>query len=121
MSNKLVDSELKVMNVIWDEGEPTAKHISDVLNEQCGWNINTTYTIIKRCIKKGTVERIEPNFICRALVSRAEVQKQAASELLEKVFNGSAHKMFAALLSNESLSPEEIDRLKEIVNRLGGE
>lgn len=121
MKNKLVDSELKVMNVIWDEGEPTAKHISDVLNDKCGWNINTTYTIIKRCIKKGAVERIEPNFICRALISRKEVQKQAASDLLEKVFNGSADKMFATLLSSDSLSKGEIERLKEIVNNLGGD
>ena len=33
MDIKLFDSELKVMGVLWDEGDTTAKHISDVL---CG-------------------------------------------------------------------------------------
>ena len=52
MDVKLFDSELKVMDVLWREGDVTAKHISDVLKEQVGWNMNTTYTLIKRCIKK---------------------------------------------------------------------
>ena len=54
---KLFDSELKVMEVLWREGDATAKHISDVLREEAGWNINTTYTLIKRCMKKGAIER----------------------------------------------------------------
>ena len=40
MKEKLVDSELKIMEVLWEEGDVTAKHISDVLKEQVGWNIN---------------------------------------------------------------------------------
>ena len=54
MGVKLFDSELKVMGVLWREGDVTAKHISDVLKEETGWNMNTTYTLIKRCIKKGS-------------------------------------------------------------------
>lgn len=53
MDGKLFDSELKVMGVLWNEGDCTAKHISDVLKEDIGWNMNTTYTLIKRCIKKA--------------------------------------------------------------------
>ena len=121
MKTKLVDSELKVMNVIWDEAEPTAKHISDVLNKSLGWNINTTYTLIKRCIKKGAVERIEPNFVCRALISRDEVQKEATAELVEKIFNGSADKLFAALLNSDTLTDGEIERLKKLARDLDGD
>ena len=53
MEIKLFDAELKVMDVLWREGDATAKHISDVLKEEIGWNINTTYTLIRRCIKRG--------------------------------------------------------------------
>jgi len=60
MDIKLFDSELKVMCVLWSEGDTTAKHISDVLKKEIGWNMNTTYTLIKRCIKKGAIERSEP-------------------------------------------------------------
>lgn len=52
MQIKLFDSELKVMSVLWREGDSTAKHIDKVLAKDVGWNVNATYTLIKRCIKK---------------------------------------------------------------------
>ena len=70
MAIKLFDSELKVMDVLWKEGDKTAKQISDILKGEIGWNMNTTYTLIKRCIKKGDIERSEPNFMCHALVKK---------------------------------------------------
>ena len=121
MDVKLVDSERKVMDVLWKEGDVTAKHISYVMTQRYGWNINTTYTLIKRCIKKGAVQRQEPNFLCRALIPREEVQRQEAEELLHKVFDGSVDQLFASLLSHKTLSAEEIERLKQLVERLGGD
>ena len=53
MDIKLVDSEIKVMDVLWKEGDTMAKHVADVMNERYGWNVNTTYTLLKRCIKRG--------------------------------------------------------------------
>lgn len=118
MSVKLFDSELKIMNVLWQEGDCTAKHISDVLKEETGWNMNTTYTLIKRCIKKGAIERTEPNFMCHALIPKEEVQEAETNELIDKVYDGSADKLFAALLGRKKLSKEQIQRLKDIVGEL---
>ena len=117
MSSKLVDSELKVMSVLWREGDCTAKHISDVLKDEIGWSMNTTYTLIKRCISKGAIERSEPNFLCRALISKEVVQKQETHELIDKVFDGSADKLFASLLGKD-LSSKQIAKLKKIVDEL---
>ncbi len=115
---KLFDSELKVMDVLWNEGEATAKHVSDVLKVRVGWNVNTTYTILKRLIGKGAVERREPNFTCRPLVDKASVQEAETDELIDKVFDGSADKLFASLLSRKKLSADQIERLKRIVDEL---
>ena len=118
---KLVDSELKVMDVLWKEGEATAKHVSDVMTERYGWNINTTYTLLKRCIKKGTVERQDPGFLCRPLIPREAVQEQETDELLDKVFDGSVDLLFASLLSRKKLTDEQRTRLRKLVEDLGGE
>lgn len=118
MDVKLFDSELKVMDVLWKEGDTTAKHISDVLAEEVGWNMNTTYTLIKRCIKKGAIERSEPKFMCHALISKEEVQRAETDELINKIYDGSADKLFAALLGRKKLSKEQIDNLKKIVGEL---
>lgn len=118
MDIKLFDSELKVMNVLWQEGDTTAKHISDVLKNDVGWNMNTTYTLIKRCIKKGAIERTEPNFMCHALIPKEEVQEAETNELINKIYDGSADKLFAALLGRKKLSAEQIEKLKQIVGDL---
>ncbi len=118
MGIKLFDSELKVMDVLWQEGDTTAKIISDILKERVGWNMNTTYTLIKRCITKGAIERREPKFLCHALIPREQVQEQETMELINKVFDGSVDLLFASLLNRKSLTAQEIERLKQIVNDL---
>lgn len=118
MTVKLFDSELKVMDVLWREGDSTAKHISDVLKEEVGWNMNTTYTLIKRCIKKSAIRRSESNFMCHALIPKEEVQEAETNELINKIYDGSADKLFAALLGRKKLSPEQIAQLKQIVGEL---
>lgn len=120
MDIKLVDSELKVMDVLWKEGDTMAKHVADVMNERYGWNVNTTYTLLKRCIKKGAVERMEPNFVCRALIPQEQVQEQETDELLYKVFDGSVDKLFASLLGRKNLTAKQIEKLKQMVAELGG-
>lgn len=115
MDIKLFDSELKVMSVLWREGDTTAKHISDVLKAEIGWNMNTTYTLIKRCIKKGAIERSEPKFMCHALIPKEEVQEAETNELINKIFDGSADKLFASLLGRKKLTAEQIERLKQLV------
>ena len=114
----LTDTELKVMDILWNEGPCPARHIAEVLKDKFGWNINTTYTLIKRCIKKGAIERSEPNFICRALVLKEKVQEAQTNNLINKIYDGSADKLFAALLGRKKLSAEQIEKLNRIIEDL---
>ena len=118
MKMKLQDSEIKVMDILWREGDCTAKHISDVLKKETGWNMNTTYTLIKRCIDKGAILRTEPNFVCHALIPKEDVQKAETDALINKIFDGSADKLFSSLLDRKQLSKEQIDKLRKIVGEL---
>lgn len=115
MDKKLFDSELKVMTVLWREGDCAARHIADVLNREIGWNVNTTYTVIKKCINKGAIERLEPGFVCHALVTKAQIQAVETDQLIDRIYDGSADMLFASLLSRKTLSEEQIERLKAIV------
>ena len=112
---KLFDSEWKVMEVLWQEDDLTAKEISLRLAESIGWNKNTTYTVLKKCIDKGAIERREPNFVCHAAITKAQAQKEEADSLLDKVFGGSAELLFASILSDRPLSKEEVARLRALV------
>ena len=118
MAVKLFDSELKVMDVLWKEGDLPAKQISDILREAIGWNMNTTYTVIKKCIGKGAIERREPNFLCHALIARDVVQAAETKELLHKLFDSSPDLLFASLLGHQKLSKAQLDNLRRMVSDL---
>ena len=115
MNIKLFDSELKVMEVLWKEGDLAAKTISEILGKLIGWNKNTTYTVIKKCVEKGAIERQEPNFICHALVSKEDVQCSEIDELVDKLFDGSTELLFASLVGHKKLPDNMIEKLKHIV------
>ena len=115
---KLFDSELRVMDVLWREGDLPARQIADVLTRQIGWNVNTTYTLIKRCIGKGAIERREPGFVCRALVSREQVQQEETQELIDRLFDGSADALFDSLLGSKRVSEEQMQRLRRMIDEM---
>ncbi|MDE6888832.1 MAG: BlaI/MecI/CopY family transcriptional regulator [Eubacterium sp.] len=115
---KLFDSELKVMDIIWKEGGATAKYVADTLAREIGWNKNTTYTLIKRCIKKGAIQRSEPHFMCHALIPKEKVQEAETNALISKLYDGSVDKLFASLLGSKKLSAGEIQSLKKMVDEL---
>ena len=121
METKLYDSELKVMEILWKQGEVTAKKIAEELDRQIGWSKTTTYTVIKKCVDKGAVKREEPGFICRPLISRQEVQDYETEELIDKMFDGSKEKFFAAFLDGKKLSNQEVDSLKRMIDDLSQE
>ncbi|MED4957473.1 BlaI/MecI/CopY family transcriptional regulator, partial [Paenibacillus macerans] len=96
MQIKLFDSELKIMDVLWKNGDTTAKRIAETLKEQVGWNKTTTYTLIKRCIDKGAIERIEPNFLCHPLVTIEQARELETTELINKMYDGAADQLVAS-------------------------
>lgn len=116
MDIKLFDSELKVMEVLWKEGDLSAKEISQKLANKIGWNKNTTYTIIKKCIEKGAIKRYGNNYMCKPLISKEEVEAYETRELIDKVFEGSKIKLFASFLNRGCLSDEEREQIKRMID-----
>jgi Predicted transcriptional regulator len=113
---KLFDSELKIMDIIWDKEPVPAKEISLIAADTIGWNKNTTYTIVKKLIEKNAVKRIEPNFICTSLVKRKDVQKAETQNLIDKLYNGSKKAFFAAFIE-ENISDDELAELKKLIEK----
>ncbi len=118
---KLFDSELKVMEPLWEGGPQTAGELAKRLAAAVGWNRNTTYTVIKKLIDKGAVSRSDPGFLCTPLVTREEVQRQETDSLISRLFGGSATQFLSAFLSERDLTPAEADQLRELIGSLSRE
>ncbi len=117
MDIKLFDSELKIMDILWKEGDLSARQIAQITKEKVGWSKTTTYTVIRKCVEKGAIERTDPGYICHAVLTKAEVRQYETEELINKVYDGNADYLAAYLIDQKKLSEEEIMRLREIVNK----
>lgn len=117
MENKIFDGELKLMELIWRCGTVSAKELSLLAEKEIGWNKNTTYTVAKKLETKGYIKREEPGFLCTALVSKEEIAKSETRSLVNRLFGGSKKALFSSLLEDEKLTKEEIDELKEMIEK----
>lgn len=114
---KLFDSELKVMELIWANEPVSAKELSVLADEKFGWNKNTTYTVIKKIEAKGYIRRNDPGFVCVSLISRKDVCESETQGLIDKLFGGSQKALFSALLADEELTQDDIDELRKLINK----
>ncbi len=97
------------------EGELSASRIATMLSERFDYSKTTTYTLIQRCIDKGAVERLDPGFRCRALVSREWVQEFRTDELVNKMFDGACDRLIASIIGRRKLAADEGERLKKMI------
>ena len=109
---RLFDSEIRLMELLWECGPIKAKALSLLAAERIGWNKNTTYTILTKLVDKGAVTRDEPGFLCTPAITRLQVQRGETASLIGKLFQGSRRAFLSAFLDGEALSAEEIDVLK---------
>lgn len=113
---RLHEGELNVMELLWFNKVLAAKDISKIIKEYIGWEKNTTYTVIKRLIDKGAVQREDPGFLCSAKVTKKEIQEIETKALLKKMYNGSLTTFITDYLSDQKLSTEEIITLQRMLN-----
>jgi len=113
---KLFDSELKIMEIVWEKEPVTAKEISTISGETIGWNKNTTYTVIKKLIEKDAIKRKDPGYMCQSLVNREEIRKAEVDTLIDKLYNGSKKAFFAAFIE-ENITDDEFNELKKLIDK----
>ena len=116
---KLFVGELKLMELLWEHEGATAKELSLLAEENIGWNKNTTYTVIKKLVDKGVVERSEPGFVCRSLIAREKVGRDEALEVARSFFGGSLKALFSSFMLDETLTRAEAEELRKLIDEQG--
>lgn len=115
---KLPDSELKVMDILWETGKVSAKETARRMGEDYGWKKNTTYTVLKNLQEKGVIQRVEPGFICMPMIGREQVGKAEAKNVLNRFYQGSAASLFSSFLRDKSISNEELEEIKDMIEKI---
>lgn len=112
------NNEHKLLEVLWENGEMKAGLLYREMEKIHGWKKTTTYTVIDKCIEKGFVRRVEPNFICQPLIQKSDVQEAKITDLIGEFFNASKKDFMRAFFKNDTLSEETIKELENIIDKL---
>lgn len=117
MAITLGQVQYRIMRVLWDRGEETARGITDALSASSPIAHSTVQTLLRQLENKRAIahERRDRTFFFRPLVMESEVSRSAAQDLLSRVFKGSISGLVAHLLESEDVSAEEMDRLRALV------
>lgn len=114
LAEKITDSELEVMEVLWDAGKPLPiTIIRESLQEKMGWESTTVKTLVSRLCTKGVLlQEKRKVFFYHPLISRSEYNDWATGNLIRRLYRGSAKSLVAALVHSDSLTQEDMEELK---------
>ncbi|MBM6724706.1 MULTISPECIES: BlaI/MecI/CopY family transcriptional regulator [Oscillospiraceae] len=116
-AEQIQDAELEVMRILWQSPEPVAlAEVRRELAARCGWEDSTVKTLLRRLCAKGAV-KLERRGMYRAVITQAEYGRWSAKRFVSKVFEGSAKKLVAALVSDGQLSQADIDELSALFHQ----
>jgi len=121
MKSMIFESELKVLELLWTKGDMTAKELAAKLKETTDWSKTTSYTVIKKCVDKGLIERLGTNFTCRVVITQEEAQKKESEILAQKMFGGSSDLLIASLLGSGKMTPSQIEQLRNMAQEFAAE
>lgn len=114
----LSQREWTVLNVLWQTGGAELGQLVSALFPETGWSRNTVLTYLTRMEAKGLVsinKEVTPH-IYSALLDREDCRHRERKSFLQRVYSGSAGDLIAAFIKEESISPEERERLRKLLD-----
>ena len=114
---KPTEAEMEILQVLWREGPSTVRQVNRQINRDKQTGYTTTLKLMQIMLDKGLLTRdvsARPQVYSPA-VSRDKAQRQLVSEMLEKVFNGSASSLVMQALSAKTASPEELAEIRRLI------
>lgn len=117
---KLSDREWTVLDALWEADGAELGTVVNILFPDTGWNRNTVLTYLTRMEAKGLVsidKSVSPH-LYRATLDRESCRKKERKSFLHRVYSGSAGDLIAAFLKEETISAEERDKLRQLLDEM---
>ncbi len=116
MSNiKPTDSELEILNILWENGPMTVREVHEILEKNKDAGYTTTLKLMQIMYDKELLTRDASNksHVYTANISRHKTQGQLVRRMIDNVFNGSASQLVMQALGTHKPNKEELDAIKK--------
>ena len=118
-SENLTPLELEIMHVLWAEGPANVQSVQQHLPRELAYT--TVQTMLNILHRKGKVKRTlkDRAYIYKPVVSRSQVLGQHVSDVVERLFGGSAESLVMSLIETKHLTPKKLARLNKLMEEEG--
>lgn len=120
MQVKPTDSELEILNILWEKGDSTVRDVHEVLEQTKEVGYTTTLKLMQIMHDKKLLTRdtSSKTHIYKAAISKESTQGQIVQRLVDNVFNGSTMQMVMQALGNHKASSKELDQIRAYLNQI---
>lgn len=120
---KPTPAELEILRVLWERGPSTVREVQDTLERERATGYTTVLKLLQIMTEKEIVTRDERAraHVYAARVPASDTQRQLVRDLLDRAFGGSALKLVMHALSARKASPDEIARIRRMLDDMEGE
>lgn len=118
--SKPTESEMEILQVLWELGPSTVREVHDVLSETKDSGYTTTLKLMQIMNDKGLLNRNDEakTHVYSSAVKKESVQKQVVSKMINGLFKGSSAKLVMHALGNHRASKEEIMEIKKYLDEI---
>jgi BlaI family transcriptional regulator, penicillinase repressor len=115
--------ELEILHALWRKGPSTVNEVQAVLARGDRVAYTTVLKLLQIMFEKGLVKRDDSTrpHVFRAAVSEPQVKRRVITDLLNQVFEGSAMSLVMHALSAKRATPEELRRLRALLDEMEGD
>ena len=116
-------SELEILAVLWNAGPATVREVQQAIDARRPTGYTTVLKLLQIMTEKGLVRRDEKERAHRYApkLPREKTEQQIVGDLLDRAFGGSSSRLVMRALSSRRASPEELERIRELLNEIEGE
>lgn len=114
MDVKIFDAEYRFMEIVWESSPVNSTELVKLCEERLGWKKSTTYTTIRRLVKRGVIRN--ENATVSYIISKDDIRVAESKEHLKKMYNGSLKMFMTSFLEKETLTEKEVMELKMLID-----
>ncbi|MGB7220705.1 MAG: BlaI/MecI/CopY family transcriptional regulator [Vicinamibacterales bacterium] len=117
---KPTDAELAILRVLWARGPSTVREVAEEMGREGAYT--TVLKLLQIMTEKRLVRRDDSarTHVYEAAYSEGHTHKQIVTDLLDRVFDGSAGKLVLQALAAGKASPEEVAEIRALLDKHRG-
>jgi len=120
MALRISQSELDIMDVLWDNSPMAASDVVERLDNDKDWSSRTVKTLLSRLVEKGALstEADGRRYLYTPLIAKDTYAARAAKSLSDRLFGGRAAPLVAHLAQGDGLTETDIQELEALLAKL---